>query len=601
MILLKTLTWSNMFSYGSDNSISLSSEPVTQLLGLNGHGKSSIPLIIEEILYNKNSKGIKKSAILNRNVNTNKYNAKLEFSIDNSEYELVISRTGATQKVVLKKDKVDISSHTATDTFKHIEDLLGLDGKTFSQIVYQNNSSSLQFLTATDTNRKKFLIDLLSLEHYTKIFENVKDIHKTVADELIKIQSSVNTIQEWLNKASKESLDLIDLREEFELDSSGKERLTSLNANLENLVSINKKISQNEQYKKLRDSIDYGSLTESVDQVDISHTLQEIGAIKKKIEELKTLEQKFTKLQVSTCPTCMQEINLQDIETMLDSYRVSIKNYIEALKIQENILAIGKEQNSRYEQHQRLVADFEKYSTMIDASLPALLLDKSELEKEVKGIETSITEATKKLTEIKNHNKNAIAHNARVNLLISQLDSEKEKLKLYTTSLISVETKLSLLEVLKKAFSTNGLLAYKIENSVKDLQNLTNYYLTELSDGRFQLNFIINNDKLNVVIIDNGLEVEITALSAGELARVTTSTLLAIRKMMSSLSKSRINLLFLDETIDVLDTFGKEKLIEVLLKEENLNTFLISHGYSHPLIKKIVAVKEEGISRLEDG
>jgi hypothetical protein len=36
-------------------------------------GKSSIPLIIEEALYNKNSKGIKKADIPNRYVN-NGYN-----------------------------------------------------------------------------------------------------------------------------------------------------------------------------------------------------------------------------------------------------------------------------------------------------------------------------------------------------------------------------------------------------------------------------------------------------------------------------------------------------------------------------------------------
>jgi len=101
--------------------------------------------------------------------------------------------------------------------------------------------------------------------------------------------------------------------------------------------------------------------------------------------------------------------------------------------------------------------------------------------------------------------------------------------------------------------------------------------------------------------VDNGKEIEITALSAGELARVTTSTLLAIRKLMSSLSKSRINILFLDEVIDVLDTYGKEKLIEVLLKEDGLNTFLISHSYSHPLVKRLEVIKEDGISRLNYG
>jgi len=87
-------------------------------------------------------------------------------------------------------------------------------------------------------------------------------------------------------------------------------------------------------------------------------------------------------------------------------------------------------------------------------------------------------------------------------------------------------------------------------------------------------------------------------MSAGELARVTTATLLAIRKLMASLSKSKINLLFLDETIDVLDDEGKERLIDILVREEDLNIFLVSHGYSHPLLEKLSVVKTNNISRI---
>ena len=65
MITLKTLKWDNCFSYGKDNSINLNNSTLTQLVGTNGMGKSSIPLIIEEVLYNKNSKGIKKADIPN--------------------------------------------------------------------------------------------------------------------------------------------------------------------------------------------------------------------------------------------------------------------------------------------------------------------------------------------------------------------------------------------------------------------------------------------------------------------------------------------------------------------------------------------------------
>ena len=157
----------------------------------------------------------------------------------------------------------------------------------------------------------------------------------------------------------------------------------------------------------------------------------------------------------------------------------------------------------------------------------------------------------------------------------------------------------SYLEILKKSFSTNGLIAYKIETLVKELEILTNKYLAELSDGRFTLEFIVTNDKLNVQITDNANIVDILSLSSGELARVNTSTLVAIRRLMSSISKSKINVLFLDEVINVLDDVGKEKLVEVLQEEKELNTFIVSHGWTHPLLDKLEVLKEGNVSRLE--
>ena len=42
-------------------------------------------------------------------------------------------------------------------------------------------------------------------------------------------------------------------------------------------------------------------------------------------------------------------------------------------------------------------------------------------------------------------------------------------------------------------------MVYKIENLVKDLEELTNEYLAELSDGRLTTyNLYVINDKLNV-------------------------------------------------------------------------------------------------------
>ena len=69
MIILEKLIYDNWFSYGKSNVIYLNRDNITQLTGLVGAGKSSIPLILQEVLYGKNVKGIKKSEIRNRKGN----------------------------------------------------------------------------------------------------------------------------------------------------------------------------------------------------------------------------------------------------------------------------------------------------------------------------------------------------------------------------------------------------------------------------------------------------------------------------------------------------------------------------------------------------
>ena len=121
MITLQKLKWDNCFSYGSGNELNLDDNSVTQIIGTNGMGKSSIPLIIEEALFNKNSKGIKKADIPNRYIN-NGYNIYLSFKKDDSQYSITVTRKNSI-KVKLEKDGEDISSHTATNTYKTLQEL----------------------------------------------------------------------------------------------------------------------------------------------------------------------------------------------------------------------------------------------------------------------------------------------------------------------------------------------------------------------------------------------------------------------------------------------------------------------------------------------
>ena len=603
MITLKKLEWSNCFSYGSNNILDLNDSIVTQLVGTNGTGKSSIPLILEEVLFNKNSKGIKKADIPNREVN-NGYDIALSFSVNDEEYLIdVVRRTNI--KVKLYKNEEDISSHTATATYKTLEAIIGIDFKTFSQIVYQNTNASLQFLTATDTNRKKFLIDLLQLDNYVKFFEVFKELSRNLAGDVSRIQGKIDTIDKWLSDNYLEDTSLLSKLELPFYSEEDENTLRSLQIEFQNISEITKKINQNNLYKSQLESIDLGLAKEYVSEnewQDTEHLLQQIGEIKSQGSQEVRMIKKYTDLlevDDAGCPTCGQDIDTAFIEQELKRHEETKEEYMAQLELVNDNLAEINKANLLFKEMQQKISSWEEIYRQIDHTLPTEVPNDTELTEKITKLKTRINDRRSRVEEVIAENERIERHNTRLAIIEEQQTDFEEQLASLTADITEVEDKLGHVEILKKAFSTNGLLAYKIENLVKDLEELTNEYLAELSDGRFSLQFVVLNDKLNVEIDDNGKTVDILALSAGELARVNTSTLLAIRKLMSSISKSRINVLFLDEVTNVLDEGGKERLVEILLREENLNTYIVSHGWTHPLLSKIDIIKEQKISRLD--
>ena len=235
----------------------------------------------------------------------------------------------------------------------------------------------------------------------------------------------------------------------------------------------------------------------------------------------------------------------------------------------------------------------------MDRTLPSKLVDAKELQEKIVEAQEEVRIKKLEMEAIHNENIQISKRNTRIQVIQEQTQEFITQLNNATKTLNQHAELDANLEILKKAFSTNGLLAYKIENLVVELEEVANTYLAELSDGRFTLGFNVQKDKLNVEITDNGNIVDILALSSGELARVNTATLIAIRKLMSSISKSKINILFLDEVINVLDDAGREKMVELLIKEDELNTYVVSHGWTHPLLDKIEVVKDGNVSKLE--
>ena len=605
-IILNTVNFSNMFSYGDNNTLKLDTNRLTQLSAVNGSGKSSISFIIQELLFNKNVKGIKKSDLLNRRTKSKNWEGTLDFTANNIPYRVVVKRTGATTKVQLLENKVDISEHKVLDTYKKISDILGFSFEVFSQLTYQSSTDLLDFLKATDTNRKKFLIKLFNLEKYLEIGDSIKLRTSELDKEFLKLQGELKSIEDFLAATT-----IPDKMVEIEvpsIDNAITIRIEDIKRELANISNTCKSIDKNNMRIKERDSLQFELGMQKPEEFAY---MNEYQALKTDLmllnKEIAALKQQINSVKIkSSCDACGQPIDNSHILKMKEDAQQKLQGkqevYTKGLtKSYEwdkevELAAIAKK---AYINNLSAISNFEQLVQVIDNSMPTTYPNYTELTNESNKLKEQNNNKLAEVDAAITHNKAVSANNAKVEALIEQKIEFTNRQSALKDVILSKSDQLISLNILKKAFSTSGIVAFKLENLTKELEQNINYYLSLLSDGQFQVEFILDKEKLNISVIDNGIIAPIETTSGGEFSRIQTAVLLAIRNLLSKLAGTSINLLFLDEIMGVLDDEGKEKLIEVLQKEHELNVFLICHEYTHPLIDKVTIIKENNISSIQ--
>jgi len=605
-VTLKELKFSNMFSYGKDNVVNLDKAKISQLTAPNGSGKSSIAMIIQETLFNKNIKGIKKADILNRWSEDKNWSSELTFVADGKDYVVSVTRTGAQTKVKVLENGKDVSDHKVLDTYKMLSEILGLDFEVFSQLTYQSSTDLLEFLRATDANRKKFLINLFNLEKYIAVGEKIKARSSEVDKELIGLYGELKTIEDFLAITS-----IPDKKFEIEVpavDENIQQTIGVLQQDLTNYETTCKKIDKNNMYIKERKGIIFDVGLVPATEFEF---WEEYESLKENINlytrDINRLENDIANIRVNdVCPSCGQTIDTShlekvkaDLQDQLDTCKtLKEEDFKKATKHSDRIKVLENWQKS-YEINKRNIERFEHLTQLIDPTLPSEYPDFGNIKNQIHQLKIDYKLQADAANKAQEHNKEVEIHNARVEALIDQKNDFSIRQNSVKDVTLTKSNQINSLNILKKAFSTSGIVAFKLENLTKELENSINYYLSLLSDGQFQVEFKLDKEKLNISVINNGISTPIETVSGGEFSRIQTSILLAIRNLLSKLGGSSVNLLFLDEITGVLDDEGKEKLVEVLQNEEDLNVFLISHDFTHPLIDKISIIKEDNISSIQ--
>jgi DNA repair exonuclease SbcCD ATPase subunit len=606
-ITLEKLTFNNMFSYGAANELYINKNKITQLTAPNGSGKSTIALIIQELLFSKNIKNIKKGDIANRYSTAKDWSGSLGFSVNNKKYQINVKRIGSASKVSLLEDGIDISEHKVPDTYKKLSNILGMDFEVFSQLTYQSSTDLLDFIKATDTNRKKFLINLFGLEKYIAIGDALKVKLSALEKDLTGKNGEIKSVNSFL-----EENDIKETKTTIEVpivDESLRQVIARLRNELEDYQSQCKKIDKNNMLVEERDTLLFDielsepslplGFKENFEQakIIIGNLTSKISDNQKKIKGLDTSD---------SCYACGQHIDNSRTKLIKDSLETDIKIYQEELIYIKTIYDSFSKEYANYEKalnkyinNQKSIERFEQVSQIIDSSIPTNYPDYTE-------IETSLSKFSKQLKSQEQLKADAVDYNEKVKIHNTKIEALQEQKRqflvrqhLLNDDIISLSSKIKNITILRKAFSTTGIVAFKLENLTKELENTINKYLSELSDGKFQVIFRLEGEKLNIIVVNDGKETPVETVSGGEFSRIQTAILLSIRSLLSKIGGNYINLLFLDEITGVLDDAGKEKLIDILQEESNLNVFLISHDFTHPLIEKISIIKENNVSYIE--
>ena len=621
MIELLNLNFSNYLSYGPDNTVDFVRDKVTILSAENGYGKSSIATVLEDCLYSKNSRGILKAELQNRYL-SEKPEATIQFRVGKDFYELTKTSTKAT----LFKNGDDISGHTATQTHKLIESIFGIDFTSFTKLVYQSINSNMDFLKETDANRKKFLIQLLGLEQYSTIEEELKNEAKNRKADLDKLEGEKKSLESFSIEVPDE---LVEIQVPELLEDNESAELRAQLAEIENIKSRNKKRRADfDLATKLKTDakIKYERLVENrrkyLDKL-LEHKMKEPRKVdfdpkalleaRKKLTQLETQRaeykrtyQKFkTESEHTQCHVCKSYLDTSGAivarDTAAEAYKklgpevTEITNSLTTLLENEKIY---KEYINWQTELNRLEAGIPAEPEPVELPDPEPIVE--EIEHDANSISTRLSELSsiiaknrREIAEAQAFNKTVVANNAKRAQAQEQIIKRTEMLNNVLAKLVVVQQDYNDFVLLAK--STKELVSYKIESTIKLFEASINKYLVELSDGKFLITFKIDGSKLIVRLLSDKEEIKISSLSSGEYALLQVATLLAIR---ANVTKQGINLLILDEVISVLSDSNKDKLVQILLKEP-YNSILVSHGYINSECGLLSISKSNNISRIE--
>lgn len=560
-----SLEYKNIQSVGNHPiKIQLDRSQNTLIGGPNGSGKSTMLYAFAYGLYGKFPSGTKLADAIN-SVNKKNLLVTISFTERGEEYTVVRGEKPKKFEIYKNGDPLDQDAN-ARDQQKLLELILGMDYKTFTQIVLLNKERYVPFMEMNAGDRRKIVEDILGISIFSEMNEvtkqRIKENQRLVANterqidlkqtELQGQQRLVTQIQDTLTAATKDNEAKIkQLREELaEYESN----IDTLNDQLSQLsVDGHEKVKQQKrEYEKLALQFD-----------------QKINTAKKNSGFFETNDH---------CPTCGQSIDeelKQQKKHECDQKVDEIQNVVAEMLVElESVVAKNKQFDDIEAERREINNQLNQESYQIK-SLKRQINDLAQ--------EKQSTTDTKQLDD-------AVAKYEEIEGEITDLRKQYEDQAEHG----------DLLESMRAVLKDDGVKAVIIREYMALMNRKINEYLQAMN---FYINMTLDENFKESFGAMHKEKFTMSNLSTGQKMRVNIAIWLALLEVASIKNSVVSNVLLIDEIMEPLDTQGVESVMALFKdKLQDKNIFVVTQRrdeFSPLFYSEILFKQNEGFTEIQ--
>jgi DNA repair exonuclease SbcCD ATPase subunit len=524
VIKFKSITFKNVLSYGNiPTTIELDVCGTSLITGANGCGKSSS--LLDTLCYGLYGKAFRKINNIDLINRINNKAAEVEIVFDVNDRNYIVRRGMKPTKFDITVDGKPRNKDAAVrDQQDWLESVLGMNEKSFRQIVVLGSGNYIPFMQLSSNDRRKVIEQLLDIEIFSSMNVTLKEHVRIVKDSVKSTQHDYDILEREVD-VNRKHINDNDVKRSVSLQKLDEE-INKIDADIKKLNNENKELS-------------------SIDTSDIKGKIRKLTSIKSDVDARIKSNKSMIKIinnANGTCPTCTQSIS----ESFKNSYISGSESVIDRLeegKVEMvDVLDSMNDMLSVMELNMKKLSENE---TIIDQKLSLITMLKES---------DAITDDSKLKEDVK---------------------LKEDELKLFRRSLSKYNKTANHLSVIEIMLKDSGIKTRIIKKYLPVLNGIINKYLQV-----FEFNVILNLDEtFNETITQNGRIISgYNNFSEGEKLRVDLAILFSFRELARVKNSANTNILILDETLDKsMDSTGVEHFLNIIREQDKSHIFVISH------------------------